>query len=159
MASKICSICGRSKRLKLFASYRRGGVLRQRSYCLRCHREREQQRYERQHDAICRRRRERRQAGDPIQRALRAARGGDLTPAFARAHLARPCIYCGRSDLPRLFDKIDSSRGYLQKNVAPCCERCLRLRQDMPIAAWLELVKAVRAADVKGLFGNWTPPG
>lgn len=94
-----------------------------------------------------------------MRQALIAARrsdlGGDLTLAFARLHLARSCVYCGRVSQPMLFDRIDVAKGYLQSNVVPCCTRCNQLRNGMPIAAWVELVKAVRIADARGLFGSW----
>lgn len=153
---KTCSICGGRKALSLFARYRRGGQLRRRGYCLCCHRERGR-RYHTEHreEISARRKAGKAHRADPVHQLLAVTRrsSGDLTVDFIRAHLARSCIYCGRSDQPMTLDRIDADRGYLQSNVAPCCQRCCQLRDGMSIAVWLELVEAVRIAD--RLLGSW----
>lgn len=57
----------------------------------------------------------------------------DITFQFYYAFLRHPCYYCGSSiasDTGSGMDRIDCSKGYLMKNVLPCCGRCNTLRSN-----------------------------
>ncbi len=68
---------------------------------------------------------------------LRAtARQRDIPMAITRAYFEKlrllPCYYCGGS-LPEVgtgLDRIDSKKGYTQKNVRPCCTQCNTMKMD-----------------------------
>ena len=45
--------------------------------------------------------------------------------------------------------------GHLQSNVHSACIRCNLARGDMPYAAWLLLVPAMKQAKELGLFKEW----
>jgi hypothetical protein len=57
------------------------------------------------------------------------------------------------------LDRIDNSIGHLMSNVNPCCYRCNYIRANMPYAAWLSIVPAIRATFELGLFAAWTKIG
>lgn len=57
--------------------------------------------------------------------------------------IARSCRYCGRParTAPRGtngIDRVDSSQGYVEGNVVPCCKRCNRMKNDLPLDVWLD---------------------
>lgn len=76
---------------------------------------------------------------------------------FVTKMLEFSCSYCGDNELLRTLDRIDNYSGHTKENVVTSCIRCNYLRRDMPYAAWLCLVPAVRDAYQKGLFGTWEP--
>jgi hypothetical protein len=53
------------------------------------------------------------------------------------------------------LDRIDNTIGHVKTNVKPACIRCNLLRRNMPYAAWLMLVPAVKKARKFGLFDGW----
>jgi hypothetical protein len=81
--------------------------------------------------------------------------GFDLDRAFVTAALAEGCRYCGDNSIMMTLDRIDNALAHTRANVTPSCIRCNYLRRDMPHAAWLSIIPAVRAARIAGLFGDW----
>jgi hypothetical protein len=81
-------------------------------------------------------------------------RANDLDIDFLKEALLKPCIYC-ESKTKIGLDRIDCSLGHTKNNVVPCCSRCNYLKRDMPIAAWMYLVPAIKLADQNNAFGNW----
>jgi hypothetical protein len=69
------------------------------------------------------------------------------------------CCYCGETSLRISLDRIDNNIGHVKTNVVPACIRCNYTRKNMPYAAWILLVPAMKAAREKGLFGEWTGRG
>ncbi len=85
----------------------------------------------------------------------KAGRENDLTREVVERLLAKPCRYCGETQLRMTLDRKDNNVGHVVRNVVPCCERCNYLRRDMPYEAWLALVPTIRAVRIAGLFGSW----
>lgn len=47
------------------------------------------------------------------------------------ATVIQPCWYCGELGKPYVgIDRIDSSKGYEEGNIAPCCEICNKMKID-----------------------------
>jgi len=80
-----------------------------------------------------------------------------ITEDWLQERLKEPCFYCGRSDIKRSMDKIDTNKSYLIDNINISCLRCNLLRSDMPYDAWLIVLKGVIAADKAGDFKDWLP--
>lgn len=53
-----------------------------------------------------------------------------------RTHTGVPYLYTG-------VDRIDSARGYVVGNVAPCCLYCNRSKSDMPLDEWRKHITMV----------------
>jgi len=67
------------------------------------------------------------------------------------------CFYCGRAPQQRLtsvlpthsefryngIDRIDSSRGYTQDNVVPCCKTCNEMKSDRSQQEFLEQIRTI----------------
>jgi hypothetical protein len=75
--------------------------------------------------------------------ARRDGREFSLTLAELTALITAPCTYCGQAprDLMTVgehkmyrngIDRVDSSRGYVKGNVAPCCFLCNEWKRAMP---------------------------
>jgi hypothetical protein len=69
--------------------------------------------------------------------------------------LSGACTYCGETELQMSLDRINNTIGHLLSNVNSCCVRCNYLRRNMPYAAWIEIVPAIRIAREKRLFESW----
>jgi hypothetical protein len=80
----------------------------------------------------------------------------DLDVKFVETLISEGCAYCWGTELRMTLDRIDNSVGHTRTNVVPACERCNFMRRDMPYAAWCALLPAIRSAQEKGLFGQWT---
>lgn len=65
------------------------------------------------------------------------------------------CFYCGAIDIKMTLDRIDNSIGHTRVNVNPSCVRCNGVRGNMPYAAWMAIVPAIKKAREDGLFGSW----
>lgn len=80
----------------------------------------------------------------------------DLDIEFISKEVKKGCIYCeDRAPVRMTLDRIDNTLGHLKSNVVPACERCNRVRGDMPHKAWLIIAPAMKQAREEGLFGNW----
>lgn len=84
-------------------------------------------------------------------------RANDISRPFIKELIKEGCCYCGETSLRMTLDRIDNSQGHIKTNVVPACVRCNLLRRDMPYAAWLILVPAVRQAREQAAFGAWIP--
>lgn len=85
-------------------------------------------------------------------------RENDLTEEFVQNMIADGCSYCGDTAIRVGLDRIDNSIGHLKSNVVAACCRCNLIRGEMPYAAWLRLIPAIKQAFKDGLFGSWLPP-
>lgn len=83
----------------------------------------------------------------------------DLDIPFVRDLINNGCLYCGETELQMTLDRKDNTKGHTRENVVPACVRCNFMRRDMPWAAWISLVAAVRLARQDGLFGDWLGMG
>lgn len=82
-------------------------------------------------------------------------RENDLTKEFVQNLIKNGCSYCGDTKLRITLDRIDNSKGHIQDNVVSACIRCNYARGNMPYEAWLCLIKGMKEAREKGLFGDW----
>ena len=82
-------------------------------------------------------------------------RVNDLTVAWIEDAIKDGCRYCGAVDLKMSLDRIDNTLGHIMVNVVPACIRCNYMRRDMPHAAWLELLPAIRRVREMGFFESW----
>lgn len=75
--------------------------------------------------------------------------------------ISRPCDYCGKPPSRAMspsqmrkhisyqkfryngIDRIDSSKGYVESNVVPCCKPCNELKSDKPREEFLAQVAAI----------------
>ena len=48
----------------------------------------------------------------------------DLSTDEVEIILAKPCHYCGTTERPRGFDRIDNARPHVRGNVLPACNSC-----------------------------------
>ena len=78
-----------------------------------------------------------------------------LTTAWVSQQISKPCSYCGERTLLMTLDRIDNLKGHVPENLNSACLRCNYLRRDMPFAAWIVIVPAVRLARERGLFSGW----
>ncbi len=81
--------------------------------------------------------------------------GNDLTLDFIVELTKEGCVYCGETQIRMSLDRIDNTIGHVQSNVNPACIRCNYARGSMPYEAWKCLLKGVREARERGLFGAW----
>ena len=65
-----------------------------------------------------------------LKRANSKGFGFNLTEAHFEELENSICVYCG--DPATGFDRIDSSKGYLDNNVAPCCKVCNTMKWSHP---------------------------
>jgi hypothetical protein len=55
----------------------------------------------------------------------------DLTVDWIKENITgKPCIYCGRIDVPMGCDRMDNSKGHTMSNVVPCCFDCNKTKMD-----------------------------
>lgn len=62
----------------------------------------------------------------------------ELTYAEFKNVIMAPCLYCNESSKNKSYerigiDRIDSSKGYVAENCAPCCYRCNTAKNNMSI--------------------------
>jgi len=81
--------------------------------------------------------------------------GNDLDLEFVRDLIQKDCHYCGTRLGKMTLDRVDNDKAHTKDNVVPCCVRCNSIRNDMPYAAWMELVPTIRELTEKGVFGDW----
>jgi hypothetical protein len=86
----------------------------------------------------------------------KSGRDNDLDLPFVERTIAKPCEYCGETDIRISLDRVDNRIGHLRSNVVACCIRCNYARRDMPHAAWIVVAEGMRKAREAGLFGSWT---
>lgn len=85
----------------------------------------------------------------------------DLSDDFLKKTFAKDCVYCGSPPKSVMrtketygsytyngLDRVDSSMGYTEDNVVPCCTRCNQMKNDMPIPEFLKKVKEI--------YDRWT---
>jgi len=84
----------------------------------------------------------------------RHGRENDLDIDYLRELISKGCTYCGSKDKVGL-DRLDNTLGHTKNNVVPCCSRCNYLKRDMPFAAWVYFVPAIKLANHNNAFGNW----
>jgi hypothetical protein len=65
------------------------------------------------------------------------------------------CAYCGETTLRITLDRINNELGHIKTNVIAACIRCNGIRCNMPFEAWKFIIPKIRAARIKGLFGDW----
>ena len=75
--------------------------------------------------------------------------------SFVRECIKNGCSYCESQEGMIVLDRKDNLLGHLKDNVNASCYRCNFLRGDMPYAAWLMLVPAIKEVRIAGLFGAW----
>jgi len=145
---KVCSKCGRSLPLSEFyknKNYKDG----LRSHCKNCRKEyqkeyrkthKEQQKeYKKEYDKA--------PSGRYTQyrhRAKHKNRVFQLTLAQFEAIITKPCIYCG-SNTNVGIDRIDSGKGYIPGNVAPCCTMCNKMKLDHSTEKFLHHCERIAA--------------
>ena len=66
-----------------------------------------------------------------------------LTIAKARKLYQQPCVYCGDPTPSLNLDRVDSSRGYSNDNVVPCCLRCNKMKSDMTTQEFIERCRRI----------------
>jgi len=140
---KTCSVCGKKKWLVDFAKtgVKDAPETKRRSYCKTCKHKKNPASWSRR-------------ILDRIRwHAKRRGLSCELTAADVRA-LRGPCTYCSSEHKPSI-DRSHPAIGYLRENCVAACFRCNSLKGDMPLAAWLVLVPAVKYAEEHGLFGEW----
>ena len=54
-----------------------------------------------------------------------------------------PCVYCGFNDGIVGIDRIDSSKGYEEDNIVPCCKVCNYMKLDHSIEDWFSAMREV----------------
>lgn len=60
--------------------------------------------------------------------------------------LSKPCIYCNRKDSPKFpigIDRIDSARGYVIGNCAPCCKSCNFAKSNIAVEDFCDWIEAI----------------
>ncbi len=78
----------------------------------------------------------------------------DVDREYVESMLESSCLYCG-SDRFIGLDRVDNSLGHTRDNTVASCRPCNILRRDVPFAAWLVIVPAVRKAKEAGLLDEW----
>jgi hypothetical protein len=79
----------------------------------------------------------------------------DLTYAFVKAEINKPCSYCYSTGHQMTLDRKDNTLGHVMSNVVPSCYRCNMFRRDMPYEAWLIMAITMREVADRGLLGDW----
>lgn len=159
METRRCKKCKKIKPLVQF-SHANQKYKTRRHVCNAC---RDYRDYESTKNRISRQRKERRQIhpvpfiyADTRKYDKRNGLQNDLTHEFIAEQIAKPCVYCGETDLKITLDRIDNTAGHTQDNVLPACIRCNYTRKNMPYAAWLVVASAMKEARELGLFQDWT---
>lgn len=67
----------------------------------------------------------------------------------------QPCAYCGDAIDPVGIDRVDSSLGYVNGNIAPCCVTCNAWKNCLTVEQFATHLKKVYSRLVEGLQ---TPP-
>jgi hypothetical protein len=82
--------------------------------------------------------------------------------------IIKPCSYCGRigtnyfnptNDWEERFeytglDRVDSSVGYLESNVVPCCKSCNRAKSDMSVEDFYQWIEGL----IQNYRGDYRSP-
>ena len=72
--------------------------------------------------------------------------------------IEKPCVYCGKEpdvysgDVTYMnrtqepwkrngIDRVDSSKGYIQDNCVPCCQRCNYAKNDISVTEFIQYIK------------------
>lgn len=80
--------------------------------------------------------------------AIRRGFDFSLTKDEVRHIASSNCHYCGANPPAKGWngiDRVDSSIGYLEWNIVPCCTLCNRMKSDLPLDIWLEHINRVAA--------------
>ena len=112
--------------------------------------------------------RERERRRDPVRRPYyivqdarredaKRGRENDLDEDFVDILLKTGCTYC--TSAATTLDRVENGLGHLKANVVPACARCNYMRRDMPYAAWLLIVPALKEAISLGLLDGWIAGG
>jgi hypothetical protein len=70
----------------------------------------------------------------------------DIPQAELVILLDNPCTYCGRPESPKFpigIDRVDSSKGYLKRNCAPCCRICNFAKSNLSLDNFLDWLEHV----------------
>ena len=54
----------------------------------------------------------------------------------------KPCVYCG-AEKANGIDRIDSSKGYIQENVVPCCSICNWMKNALPVEQFYDHIDKI----------------
>lgn len=84
-----------------------------------------------------------RQMRSYTSKAMVKGREFALTPDVTYKILMARCTYCGGEGYG--IDRIDSSKGYIEGNVTPCCSRCNTMKNDMVLADFESHIKRIAA--------------
>lgn len=82
--------------------------------------------------------------------AKAAGRAFELTEEAAAAYFNAPCAYCGTTTEGLGIDRVDSSKGYVEGNMVPCCTLCNRMKSDLPREVFLTHVERILTFARKG---------
>lgn len=93
---------------------------------------------------------------DSKQIATKKGLNHTLNKKMVERIIASGCKYCGEKKLKMTLDRINNSLGYTKNNIHCACIRCNYARRDMPYRAWLCLIRGMKTARLKNLFGDWT---
>lgn len=63
----------------------------------------------------------------------------ELSDEEAKDIMSKPCYYCGEP-ISLGIDRIDSSKGYIQNNIVPCCGICNIMKNAFSIDTFLDKV-------------------
>lgn len=158
MQSRFCVECRQKRRITAFQPLERNGRSYRKHVCRRCVRRRPGRRAA-VNAAVRRRRRQNVAAAireDSRRYDKRRGLHHDLSAEWIRDAISNGCAYCGENSIRMTLDRKDNDIGHVSTNVVPACLRCNYTRRDMPYAAWLLLVPAMRRARELGLFADWT---
>jgi len=60
-----------------------------------------------------------------------------------KKYWGKPCSYCGSEILTIGLDRVDSSVGYVEGNIVPCCELCNWMKRELPLTIFLEHIEKI----------------
>lgn len=66
-----------------------------------------------------------------------------LTPVTFAATASMACYYCGSHECLNGIDRIDSTKGYTEDNIVPCCSMCNYMKQDYTHEEFIEQCKRI----------------
>lgn len=77
------------------------------------------------------------------ERAKKKSLSFDLEYESFAEFVQLSCVYCGFSGAIVGLDRIDSSQGYVQENVVPCCKVCNYMKLDHKLQDWMQAMRDI----------------